>query len=288
MLRTGTPATSRDRRYDLHTHSVYSDGTTSPGAIAEEAAGLGLAGFALTDHDTVDGWDAARAASEEHGVDFLPGMEITTRHRWRSTHLLAYGPDLGRGRLSEEIAEVRRSRVERAREMVRLISADYRISWESVIGDGDASTVGRPHIADALVVAGYFPHRSAVFSDLLRPGSPYYIDTYALETLDTIRMVREAGGVPVLAHPAAGRSSRPVDPAALRSFAEAGLWGIELSHPENRAEWIPGLREQAGELGLVATGASDYHGAGKANRLGECTSGAEVVEAVRALAAVPR
>lgn len=275
-------------RYDLHTHSVRSDGTTTPAEIAEEAASIGLAGFALTDHDTVEGWAEARAAATASGIDFLPGMEITTRDAGRSTHLLAYGIDPEAPELMAALARVREARVGRAREMVGLLSADYAIDWASVLEDGDDRTVGRPHIADALVTAGYFLDRTAAFADVLRPGSPYYLPTYAIETEDAIRMVRDAGGVPVLAHPAAGRHSRAVDTGALRRFVDAGLWGIELEHPENRAEWLPQLAEFASYHGLHATGASDYHGTGKANRLGECTSSAETWQAIRALAAVKR
>lgn len=283
------------RRYDLHTHSVHSDGTTAPAEIAAEAAGLGLAGFALTDHDTVEGWGEARAASAAHGIDFLPGIEITTRDEWRSTHLLGYGLDPGHAGLNAELERVRDSRVARAREMVRRLQADFEIEWAAVLGDagleatrGSEPTVGRPHIADALVAAGYFPDRSAAFASVLRPGSPYYVSTYAIDTVEAIRLVRDAGGVPVLAHPAAGRHSSAVDPAALQRFVGAGLWGIELDHPENRAEWLPEIARLAQQYGLTATGASDYHGAGKPNRLGERTGTAEVWEAIRAQAAVPR
>lgn len=275
-------------RYDLHTHSVRSDGTTAPAEIAEEAASVGLAGFALTDHDTMEGWDEARLAAAACGIDFLPGMEITTRNGGRSTHLLAYGFDPTAGELAGELARVRESRVGRAKEMVRRLSADFDIDWHSVVEGGEDRTFGRPHIADALVTAGHFSDRGEAFAGVLRPGSPYYIGTYAIDTADAVRMVRDAGGVPVLAHPAAGRHSRAVDPDALAHFARAGLWGIELRHPENRPEWIPALERLAERYGLRVTGASDYHGAGKPNRLGECTSDAETWEAIRSLSAVPR
>jgi len=276
------------RRFDLHTHSVHSDGTTRPAEIAREAAAVGLGGFALTDHDTVDGWSEARDAAREAGVEFLPGIEITTKHRWHSRHLLGYGIDPAAGELFDALAEVRSSRVSRAREMVRRLSADYRITWEEVVGAEDARTVGRPHIADALVAAGYFADRGTAFAEVLHPGSPYYLGTYAIDTVEAIRMVRSAGGVPVLAHPAALRQQAPVAPVELQEFRAAGLWGAELDHPENRADWLPLLREAASELELAVTGASDYHGAGKANRLGERSSSEEIWEAIRGLAAVPR
>lgn len=274
--------------FDLHTHSVFSDGTTRPGDIAREAAALGLAGFALTDHDTIDGWDEARTAAREVGIDFLPGIEITTKHRGKSRHLLGYGIAPLAGELFEALASVRRSRLTRAREMVRLVSADYAITWESVLGDEDARTVGRPHIADALVAAGYFPDRSTVFAELLHPRSPYYLGTEAIETVDAIRMVRSAGGAAVLAHPAAFRQRTPVSPGELAELARAGLFGVELRHPEHREDWLPPIIAAASRLGLVATGSSDYHGAGKPNLLGQQVTDRATVARLRDGLAEPR
>lgn len=275
-------------RYDLHTHSTRSDGTTSPAEIATEAASLGLAGFALTDHDTVEGWHEARDTAAALGIEFLPGMEVTTKHDYRSTHLLAYGIEPDSIELNLALDRVRESRHGRAREMVKRLAVDFDIDWQTIIAGGEDRTLGRPHIADALVDAGYYADRGQAFAEVLHPRSPYYVPTYAIDTVDAIRMVREAGGVAVLAHPAAGRMTRPVDQSALAEFVAAGLWGIELNHPENRAEWLPGLASQAADFGLHVTGASDYHGAGKANRLGECTSGQETWDAIRSVVAVPR
>jgi hypothetical protein len=215
-------------------------------------------------------------------------MEVTTKHDNRSTHLLAYGIDPGSRELNNALDRVRHSRERRARKMVALLAADFDIDWQSIDSDGEDRTVGRPHIADALVAAGYFPDRSTAFAEVLHPRSRYYLPTYAIETADAIRMVREAGGLPVLAHPAAGRMTRSVDMSALEVFVAAGLWGIELDHPENLERWIPPLAEFAARNGLHVTGASDYHGAGKDNRLGERTSSAETWNLIRSLVAVPR
>ena len=269
-------------RYDLHTHSSLSDGTTSPDALVEEAAALGLAGIALTDHDTSDGWAPARLAARAHGIDLLPGIELTTRDGGRSTHLLAYGPDPEHAELANAMHRVRDARIARARRMVKRLSADYRIEWDEVVLSTDARTVGRPHIADALVRAGHFADRSAAFREVLHPGSVYYESTFAIDTVEAIGIVRDAGGVPVLAHPAAGRQREAVTEGSLRRFAEAGLWGIELDHPENREDWLPRLLELSAQYGLEVTGASDYHGAGKTNRMGERTSSAELVGRIRA------
>lgn len=273
--------------YDLHTHSIISDGTTRPAEIAAEAAELGLRGFALTDHDTIAGWDEAREAAALHSIDFLPGIEVTTKHEERSKHLLGYGVSPEADELFSELERVRVARFGRAQEMVARLSKRFAITWEDVAGDAELESVGRPHIADALVRAGYFVDRSAAFADALHPRSEFYVPTYAIETLYAIELIRRAGGVPVLAHPVAERQRTPTTAEAVREFAAAGLIGIELDHPENRTDWLPPLREVAAELGLLVTGSSDYHGAGKPNRLGQCTTPAETVERIRALAATP-
>lgn len=277
------------RGYDLHTHSAISDGTTTPAEIAAAVAELGLTGFALTDHDTVDGWDEARTAAAGLGVDFIPGLELTTKTNGFSVHLLAYGVDPEEPELRAIMARIRESRYGRAREMVRRLSARYTLDWDTLSASiGVGVTLGRPHIADALVQLGHYPDRGAAFEDVLHPGGPYYVNTYAVETVTGIELVRAAGGVPVLAHPAARRQRGPVPVQIIEEFARAGLWGIELDHPENREDWTAPLRPHAERLGLEVTGASDFHGTGKNNRLGERTSAPELIERLRTQVATPR
>lgn len=279
--------TENPGRFDLHTHSVYSDGTTTPEEIAREAAAAGLDGFALTDHDTTAGWDDARSAAATHRVDFLPGIELTTHTGNRSAHLLAYGPDPANLALREELTLLRDSRVHRARAMADRLSVDFTIDWDPIFAVAGRS-VGRPHLADALVAGGYAGDRSAAFTTILSPGGPYYLPIYALDTLEAIRLVRAAGGLPVLAHPAAHRQRTPFSDREIARLTHAGLWGIELDHPENLVDWLPALRESAARHGLIVTGASDYHGAGKPNRLGERHSSGTLVEQIRAQVATPR
>lgn len=273
--------------YDLHTHSVCSDGTTTPAAIAHEAAAIGLDGFALTDHDTVAGWEDARIAAASAGVEFLPGIELTTHTGTRSAHLLAYGPDPHHLELAAKMTLLRDSRVARARAMADLLAPDFDVDWDAVLLAAGRS-VGRPHLADALVAAGFAESRSAAFASILSPGGRYYMPIYALGTLEAVALVRSAGGLPVLAHPAAHRMRSPFSARELGQLADAGLWGVELDHPENRPDWVSPLREATQGLGLAVTGASDYHGAGKPNRLGERRTGAHLVEEIRSLVAVPR
>lgn len=266
--------------FDLHTHSTCSDGTDTPARIPHLVRAAGLSGFALTDHDTTAGWAEARRSAQEAEVLFLPGMEITTRFAGRSTHLLAYGFDPTDANLNGELEKVRGSRLDRAKEMVRRLSSDYDISWATVHSGDPSTTVGRPHIADSLVNAGYFASRDAAFATVLRTDSPYYVHTYAIDTARAIKLVRAAGGAAVLAHPAAARHTEMIDPASLKALVRAGLWGIELHHPENVADRMPELFAAAAAHGLWVTGSSDYHGSGKANRLGECRTATETWQAL--------
>ena len=267
-------------RYDLHTHSLYSDGTTDPHEIAEQVQRAGLGGFALTDHDTAVGWDEARAAAATFSLDFVPGMEITTRIGGRTAHLLAYGLDPTLPALAAELSEIHRSRGTRAQAMVDRLSGDYRIQWDD-LATGDALTIGRPHIADVLVRRGYFSDRSEAFARVLHPGSPYYVPTYAPHTAHMVALVTEAGGAAVLAHPAAVRHRSVISDEELHELRLAGLVGIELDHPEHDRSRVPALAAQARRLGLLRTGASDYHGAGKPNRVGDATTPKDVVDQLR-------
>ncbi len=274
----GSPLSWTDGRYDLHTHSVVSDGTLTPAQIVAEAAALGLAGVALTDHDTTAGWDEARREAETLGIAFVPGMELTTKSRGFAVHLLSYFIDPANEELLDITERVRSDRDRRARKMVDLLSEDIDFSWDDVVRSmTDGATIGRPHIADALVDRGFYADRGTAFAEILHPGSKYYVPNYAVDTIEGVRLVRQAGGLPVLAHPAATRQRAPMPVAVLTELADAGLYGIELDHPENRPEWLPQLRDAAARLGLVVTGSSDYHGAGKENRLGERTTDATVV-----------
>ena len=280
---------AQEGQFDLHTHSAHSDGTTSPTAIVELAAQMGLAGVALTDHDTIDGWAEARKAADHAGIEFIPGVEITTKYDGYSVHLLAYGIDPEHTELQAELARIRMSRVDRAQEMVRRLSTSYDIDWAGVSAHlPEGATVGRPHIADTLVARGHFADRGEVFHRILHPASPFYVSTYAIDTVAAIRLVTAARGVSVLAHPAALRQRGPVPPDRVVEFQQAGLWGIELDHPENRVAWTEPLRAQAVEIGLEITGASDYHGAGKMNQLGERTSPVGLVNRLRDRVAMPR
>lgn len=268
-------------RADIHTHSRVSDGTDSPAELVAAAARAGLDVVGLTDHDTTRGWAEAEAAALRHQVALVRGAELSCRADHASVHLLAYLYDPDDAALLAEGEKIRRSRLDRARAMVDRIAADHPLTWDDVLAQTQTgTTVGRPHIADALVARGVVADRTAAFASILATGSPYYVPYYATALLPAIAMVRAAGGVPVLAHPGADARGRVVSDETIRAAADAGLAGLEVEHRDNPPAQRERLAALAADLGLLVTGASDYHGAGKPNRLGEHTTSREVLDAL--------
>lgn len=273
-------------RIDLHTHSNRSDGTQEPAELVRSAAQAGLDAVALTDHDTMSGWPEATRAAREVGVALVPGVEIScSTDRGISVHLLGYLPDPTARSLVEEFDRVREARISRLQRMVEKISADLPISWADVQAQvGEGTTVGRPHVADALVARGIVPDRSAAFEELLHNRGPYYVPHYAPDPVEAVRLVREAGGVPVMAHPFAAQRGRIVADEVIEEMAQAGLAGLEAEHRDHDPQQRRHAHELASSLGLFVTGSSDYHGSGKPNRLGENLTEPAVLEQIEQLA----
>lgn len=270
-------------RIDLHTHSTVSDGTEAPAQVIAAAAVAGLDVVALTDHDSVAGWGESAAAADRESVRFVPGVEISCRHHGISIHLLAYWPDPDASGFAEMLAMTRNARVDRAREIVRRVGADFPLTWDDVTAQApDAATVGRPHVADAMVARGHFANRDEAFASVLAGNSRYYVPHYAPEVIDAVRAVRAAGGVPVFAHPGADARGRVVPDSVIIAMAGAGLVGLEIDHRDHSPAQRERLAALGAELGLVRTGASDYHGAGKLNRLGENLTSLEAFAALEA------
>lgn len=258
-------------RIDLHAHSNVSDGTETPAGVIHSAAKAGLDAVALTDHDSTDGWEQAAAAAIGSGLAFVPGMEISCRtEKGISVHLLSYLHDPAHPGLLEEINKSRDARLTRAERMVTLLSEDYPLTWDDVIHHvAPGATLGRPHIADALVAAGVVADRSEAFTTILTSHSRYFVQHYAPDPAVAVELVRAAGGVPVFAHPVASSRGRIVGDKTYREMIDAGLLGLEIDHRDNPEEGREFLRALAAEHGLLITGSSDYHGTGKPNLLGE-------------------
>lgn len=252
-------------RIDLHTHSRASDGTDTPAALVRAGADAGLDVLAITDHDTADGWAEAAAEAAGLGIELVPGMEVSARHQGHGVHVLAYLPDPTYPPLADQLARVLEGRAGRVPAMLdRLRGLGVDVTAEDVrrAADGTAAT-GRPHVADALVRLGVVSDRAQAFDEYLGAGRPAYVDRYAVPLEDAIRLIGEAGGVSVIAHPwGRGGIGRP-DQASLAALQELGLAGIEVDHQDHDTASRERLRAIARELGLVATGSSDYHGTGK-------------------------
>lgn len=261
---------------DLHLHSDHSDGTERPADVVASAHAAGLGTIALTDHDTTSGWAEAAESAGSLGMTFLPGMELSARHEWRSVHVLAYLFDPDAPALRALTDRIRSSRLTRAREMAERIGRDYDLTWDDVLDQtATGATVGRPHLADALVAKGHVRDRGEAFAGILSPGSDYYVALYAPDPVTAVAAVTDAGGVPIIAHPA-GRAGLLPD-RIVEGMLAAGLAGFELGHRENREPALGELRELVRRRDLIVTGSSDYHGLGKPNQPGEHTTTDEMV-----------
>jgi predicted metal-dependent phosphoesterase TrpH len=274
-------------RIDLHTHSTASDGTQTPAELVRAAHAAGLDVVALTDHDTSEGWAEAADAADEVGITLVRGLEISTRFAGRGAHLLAYLPDPTYQPLAHAlqlILDGRNARVPIA--LQRLRELGYEIDMDDVRrAAGDTAAYGRPHIADALVAGGPFENRDQVFAALLNPGRPAYVDRYAAPLEEMIRVVGEAGGVTVLAHPWGRHGPTSIGAPELARLRGLGLAGLEVDHQDHDADARARLREIADELDLLVTGSSDHHGTGKTDHeLGCNTTSPEAYERLLGLA----
>jgi predicted metal-dependent phosphoesterase TrpH len=264
---------------DLHTHSSVSDGTETPTQLVRAGVAAGLTAMAITDHDSTAGWEEAAGASAGTGLTVIPGMELSTNFGPASVHMLAYLFDPADAQIVIETARIRDGRLHRAERIVNRIAEDYTLTWQDVLAQSiDGGTIGRPHIADALVARGHVANRSAAFESILHWRSGYYEKYYAPSPLRGVEMVVAAGGVPVLAHPATHGRERMIDSKSLKTLADAGLFGLEVHHRDNTPDGKERLLELAARFGLQITGSSDYHGLGKPNRLAENTTSPEVLE----------
>lgn len=252
-------------RIDLHAHSTASDGTTEPAELMDLAVEAGLDVIALTDHDSAAGWATAARRAAELGLTLVPGMEISTALAGVGVHLLAYLPDPGFEPFAAELRRILDGRAGRlGRMLAQLRAAGLDVTEADVRRRvGSALAIGRPHVADALVANGVVADRAEAFRRWLDPGRPGYVPRYATPTPEMVRLVTAAGGAAVVAHPWGRGSRRVLDEEVLAELQDAGLVGIEVDHQDHGAADRAALRAISERLGLVATGASDFHGAGK-------------------------
>lgn len=276
-----TPNVVSHRRIDLHAHSTASDGTLRPAELVAAGAAAGLRVLAITDHDTTGGWVEAVDALPT-GLDLVRGAELSCQ--WSGVrpavplHLLAYLFDPAEPELAAELHRVRAAREVRGERIIELLRADgHPVSWPEVLSAADGGTVGRPHIAQALVRAGLVASTAEAFGAAWL-GERYRLPKADIDVFTAVRLVRAAGGVPVFAHPRATKRGRVVPDSLIAELAAVGLAGLEVDHDDHSPAERAAIRALATELGLLVTGSSDFHGTHKTVPLGAYTTSDEAYE----------
>ena len=275
---------------DLHTHTTASDGTDSPFALVKKALATGVTTLGITDHDSTAGWAEAVTAIQPQ-IQLVLGAEVSCLTTdGISVHMLGLLFDGEDEQMQQMLSDSRDTRLPRMRKMVALLQADgFDISLEDVYQAApDQATIGRPHLADALVAKKIVATRDEAFADLLHNESKYYVTHAAPTPADAIATIKSAGGVAVIAHPFASRRGQILTADSFQDLVAAGLDGIEVHHRDQNAAEQQVLIEIARELHLVTTGASDYHGAGKLNAMAENTTHPAQWEALEARASARR
>jgi predicted metal-dependent phosphoesterase TrpH len=270
---------------DLHTHTLFSDGSQTPAQLVEEAAAKGLTAIAVTDHDTVDGLPEGLAAGERLGVEVIPGVEINLEHDRVTMDMLGYFlAGLPTEELQEELAELRAYRAERNQRMVeRLAELGLPLDPEDLAAAAENGAVGRPHIGEAMVRRGYVSSISEAFELYLRRGAPAWVDRRRLALSRALKLLRASGALPVLAHPGIIRTDAAGLNHIVRDASRSGLAGIECYYPLHDAETVARCLGLAEKYALVPTGGSDYHGTVKPKaRLGVGSLGEPIPDAVLA------
>jgi hypothetical protein len=242
---------------DLHTHSTASDGQYPPAEVAARAAAAGTVVWSLTDHDTVAGQAAAAAAARERGVRFVPGIELSVFLDEREIHVLGHFVDPAHPTLSRFEDFLADRRRERMGEIVRRLAAlGVHVTPDDIVAYSGGKTIGRPHVARAIVAAGAAATVKEAFDRYLGEGRPAYVGRYRLTAEQAVQLVRGAGGVATLAHPGVSKVGRD----ELGRLRRMGFDGLEVQHPEHSPGQVESLRRAAAELGLVPTAGTDFHG----------------------------
>ncbi len=256
---------------DLHTHTTCSDGTDTPRELINKALSQGISVLAITDHDTTSGWSEARQALRGN-LELVLGAEISClTDDGISVHMLGLLFDENNAPMQLLLEQTRDGRIPRMRKMIELMQGEgIAISMEDVEAVKPAgATLGRPHLADALVKNGVISSRDEAFSELLHNESRFYVSHAAPTPADAIKAIRSAGGVAVIAHAFASHRGKILVSDDFQELCEAGLNGIEVDHRDHSPAERDMLRAIAIEKNLVITGSSDYHGMGKLNSLCE-------------------
>jgi 3',5'-nucleoside bisphosphate phosphatase len=256
--------------YDLHSHSNRSDGTLSPAEEMRLAAERDLAGVALTDHDTFDGLEEAAVAASELGLDLVPGIEFSAEHDGASLHILGYWVDPDDREIEAELLRLTATRFRRGELIVeKLRELGLGVSLERVLELADGGAIARPHIAEAMVEAGIVRDEKEAFDRYISDDGLAYVPKHALHPMEALRLIGEAGGVCVLAHPGMWRGNDTVPDELIEQMAANGMVGLEVRHPDHDERMRAKYATIAHRLDLVPTASSDCHGERYGFRMGE-------------------
>ncbi|HEY6629212.1 MAG TPA: PHP domain-containing protein, partial [Acidimicrobiia bacterium] len=247
---------------DLHSHSTASDGSEKPAALVEQAMEVGLTALALTDHDTLDGIADASTAAATAGLELIPGTELSLEYDQGGMHLVVLWLDSGRGPLQDHLEELRKGRNHRNELMAdRLTELGMPVTVEEILEEGGAGSIGRPHIAAVMMRKGYVETIEEAFELWLTSGKPAYVERPRLTPEEAIRLARESGAVPIVAHPHTLGINRAHEMADLLTrLIAAGLVGLEAFCASYRRHEREGYADLARRFGLIPSGGSDYHG----------------------------
>lgn len=275
---------------DLHTHTNFSDGTDTPTELVNKALASGITTLAITDHDSISGWAEAISALRP-GLSLVLGAEISCQTTdGISVHVLGLLFDPKHVELMNTLSKTRENRHGRMEKIIaRINEAGIDISMADVLEQlSDGATLGRPHLADALVKKGVIASREEAFTQMLHNNSKYYVSHYSPSPEVAIKLIKEAGGVAVIAHPMASHRGRVISSETFGSIINSGLDGIEVDHRDHTPDEKRELINLAKEFDLVMTGSSDYHGNGKLNMLGEYTTHPKQWEKLESKATIRR
>jgi 3',5'-nucleoside bisphosphate phosphatase len=247
---------------DLHLHTTASDGVMTPSAMVRYAKDKGLQAIAITDHDTIEGLEEGLSEGERIGFEVISGIEISADHSPGSMHLLGYFLEIHHPLLKSKLDYLQKARAERNPKIIQNLNRlGVRVSYEEVVKVSGGGQVGRPHFAQVLMEKGYVRTFQEAFDRFLKKGAPAYVDKVRFKSKEAISFIREAGGIPVLAHPKTVALNSPSSfERILRELMEEGLKGIEIFYPEHTPPEIAQFKGMAERYGLLMTGGTDYHG----------------------------
>ena len=247
---------------DLHIHSTYSDGSFSPEEIVKMASQRGIDVISIADHDTVDGIEPAQKAAEKHDIEVIPALEFSTFRSKAEIHILGYYIDYRNEQLNHIIKKIFNARDTRARKMIELLNGEgVEINYNQVKEIAGDDYIGRPHIARAMIEAGYIQEMGDAFTeDYIGNGGKAYVSKYKLSPKEAIKIIKDADGIPVLAHPIFINHGQPMTEEDIAELVESGLEGIEVFHSKHDEEAVEYYKEIARKMGLLITGGSDFHG----------------------------